>query len=343
MNSASRMSRSAPQPRDRSSGRPPGIDWTSPAPECRACWRAWLGEGFPRGLVLSQRTAAALATGALAFATAAPAAVVAAEPQHDQGAGRSPRQSDPNDPSFDPGGAETELPDAPDEPDEPDDPEPAPGADPSPPPAATPDPGAGASDGQLGPQAPRHQPEGDHNVPVHNGEDPGPPASDIPAPSAPPGTPPPAAPAAPVGASAATVVLPVGHGRVLAKRHLIVATPSRHTPSRSASAAPDSANVSRVAAPSSPDVTRVAAPLAPTRTAVPIRTAGAGVRTRSGGRSHLVRQGESLWSIARGRLGENASSAAIAHEVARLWRLNRERIGTGNPDIVMAGTRLILR
>ena len=35
--------------------------------------------------------------------------------------------------------------------------------------------------------------------------------------------------------------------------------------------------------------------------------------------------------------------AAIAREVNRLWELNRERIGTGDPDLVMVGTRLMLR
>ena len=60
-------------------------------------------------------------------------------------------------------------------------------------------------------------------------------------------------------------------------------------------------------------------------------------------RFHVVLPGESLWSIARDLLGRDASTARIAREVNRLWELNRTRIGTGDPDLLMAGTRLRLR
>ena len=60
-------------------------------------------------------------------------------------------------------------------------------------------------------------------------------------------------------------------------------------------------------------------------------------------RFHLVRPGESLWSIAEHLLGTSASPAQIAGEVNRLWELNKARIGTGNPDLLMAGTKLRLR
>ena len=33
----------------------------------------------------------------------------------------------------------------------------------------------------------------------------------------------------------------------------------------------------------------------------------------------------------------------VAREVHRLWQLNRDRIGTGDPDLLMVGTRLVLR
>jgi hypothetical protein len=55
-----------------------------------------------------------------------------------------------------------------------------------------------------------------------------------------------------------------------------------------------------------------------------------------------VRPGESLWSIARDRLGPRAGRARIAIEVARIWDLNASAIGTGDPDLVMAGQRLRL-
>lgn len=59
--------------------------------------------------------------------------------------------------------------------------------------------------------------------------------------------------------------------------------------------------------------------------------------------SHTVRPGESLWSIAEALLPEGAGNAAIAREVQRLWRLNESRIGTGDPDLLMVGTKLRLR
>jgi len=62
-----------------------------------------------------------------------------------------------------------------------------------------------------------------------------------------------------------------------------------------------------------------------------------------GDRSHVVLPGESLWSVASDLLGADASPAAIAREVHRLWELNKDRIGTGNPDLLMVGTRLVLR
>ena len=67
------------------------------------------------------------------------------------------------------------------------------------------------------------------------------------------------------------------------------------------------------------------------------------VRASSGGRFHVVQRGESLWSIATDRLGERAGAVQIAREVDRLWQLNEDRIGSGGPDLLYAGTRLRLR
>jgi hypothetical protein len=66
-------------------------------------------------------------------------------------------------------------------------------------------------------------------------------------------------------------------------------------------------------------------------------------RARPGDRSHNVQAGESLWTIASDLLGGDAGPARIAREVHRLWQLNKERIATGDPDLVMIGTRLVLR
>jgi len=64
--------------------------------------------------------------------------------------------------------------------------------------------------------------------------------------------------------------------------------------------------------------------------------------TERASRKHTVRPGESLWSIAAGLADDDASPARIARLVNRLWSLNADRIGTGNPDLVMAGTTLRL-
>jgi outer membrane biosynthesis protein TonB len=68
-----------------------------------------------------------------------------------------------------------------------------------------------------------------------------------------------------------------------------------------------------------------------------------GSRAVPGDRFHVVRPGESLWSIAADLLGDRATVARVAREVNRLWALNDDRIRTGNPDLLYAGTRLIVR
>jgi hypothetical protein len=62
----------------------------------------------------------------------------------------------------------------------------------------------------------------------------------------------------------------------------------------------------------------------------------------AGRHRHVVRQGECLWSIAVALLPAGASNSAIASEVARLWKLNAARIGTGDPNLLYAGTELKL-
>jgi len=59
--------------------------------------------------------------------------------------------------------------------------------------------------------------------------------------------------------------------------------------------------------------------------------------------THRVRPGESLWLIAEQTLGGQANDAQVAAEVQRLWQLNADRIGTGNPDLVYAGQELRTR
>jgi nucleoid-associated protein YgaU len=65
-------------------------------------------------------------------------------------------------------------------------------------------------------------------------------------------------------------------------------------------------------------------------------------RSAPSGGSHLVQAGDSLWSIAAARLGPGASAAQIAREVDRLWSLNRDRIASGDPDLIRVGEHLRL-
>jgi hypothetical protein len=74
---------------------------------------------------------------------------------------------------------------------------------------------------------------------------------------------------------------------------------------------------------------------------LPSAERGAGRAPR--GRLHRVAAGDSLWSIAERLLGPRATAAELAAEVERLWRLNRHRIGTGDPDQLPAGITIVLR
>jgi hypothetical protein len=62
----------------------------------------------------------------------------------------------------------------------------------------------------------------------------------------------------------------------------------------------------------------------------------------TGHRVHTVRAGECLWSIAAALLPGGANNAEIAAEVQRLWKLNADRIGTGDPNLLYVGTDLRL-
>ncbi len=66
-------------------------------------------------------------------------------------------------------------------------------------------------------------------------------------------------------------------------------------------------------------------------------------RQLAGKDSYVVRSGDCLWHIAAALLPARAGDAEIASEVARLWRLNEDRIGTGDPNLIYAGTELRLR
>ncbi|MGH2901517.1 MAG: LysM peptidoglycan-binding domain-containing protein [Solirubrobacteraceae bacterium] len=94
-----------------------------------------------------------------------------------------------------------------------------------------------------------------------------------------------------------------------------------------------------------------AAPLARTISATPApeplpaspASASASDHAEPADRTHTIHPGESLWSIAGDLLGESATPTQIAREVHRLWEINEDVIATGDPNLLMIGTRLRLR
>jgi hypothetical protein len=64
--------------------------------------------------------------------------------------------------------------------------------------------------------------------------------------------------------------------------------------------------------------------------------------TLNGRGSYTVVEGDDLWAIAEGILPDGAGNAEISAEVSRLWRLNSQAIGTGNPNLILVGTVLRL-
>lgn len=69
-------------------------------------------------------------------------------------------------------------------------------------------------------------------------------------------------------------------------------------------------------------------------------TSSTSIRRRSGTRT--VRRGDSMWSIARDNLGDDASGAAVSRELHRLWGLNASAIGTDDPNLIFPGQRVRL-
>ena len=92
--------------------------------------------------------------------------------------------------------------------------------------------------------------------------------------------------------------------------------------------------------PAAAPVTSVAVsqPTEPREAASEPSTAG-----RVAGSIYRVKEGDSLWSIARRLLEPGAPNAQLAREVDRLWHLNESAIGTGDPDLIFTGTPLRLR
>lgn len=289
--------------------------------------------------IVTLRTQAAVVAGVVALSgSAIPAAAVAAEADTTEDGTATVTQTAPADPAasveYDPGGPAAALPD------------PAPTPAPAQAPAA---PAADTSSDNAG-----DAPAGDEDDPVVDPGDekqvapaavPLTPAASVVTPAAPPT--PASELAAPAQADAVPASPPVP-SVAPAPAPAVVAAPTapRSAPrqvkqSRKRTRAERRPTTTAVV----PTVVRkAAAPRPAVPVAAPATSSLVGTAAVSTtGTAHTVRPGESLWAIASDLLGPNASPAKIAREVHRLWTMNADRIATGDPDLLIVGTRLRLR
>jgi LysM domain len=327
-------------------------------PSCPVCRQERLYGTLSSGPVVSRRAQALLAGGVLAVSSSAPALAIAQEPDRQSEGVAAPEElggPELDDPSFDPGG-DTALSF---------DTAPAPAA-----PDGDEDSGDGAPldveptvdvDAQLAPLADTVDPETETGAPP-TAEDPGtPPVGSIPpvvpeAPnSAPPSTPVELAPPADERTTSPRVDGP--DTRANLRSDAGPPPPPSRVDDEARPPSEDRRRAVTPVAPAVPPPTVPAAPVAPTSTstaapaaepaaiAEPAATSPAGSQEPldRNARSYVVQPGDSLWSIAKRLLGGDASAGRVAREVNRLWSLNRSRIATGDPDLLMVGTRLELR
>lgn len=293
-------------------------------PACPVCRRDRLAGSLDGEELVSRRTQAAIAAGLLAFSSVAVPAAVAQEP--DSISEGTAEVVDGEDSELDLG---METPQLPDEP------------------APTTDLVAAGTDEDAGPL--ELEPATDVREPVMDVNEAVAPAPAEPTPVPPPETvaPPPtdaAAEAAPPVETAAPSAPPESPIKAEAtqrrKAPETVPEPRPEQPP-TAEPAPAAPIVAAEPAPATPIPAAEPAPAPPTTVRIVARSSGS--RAAPGDRSHVVRPGESLWSIAADLLGDRATVARVAREVDRLWELNDERIRTGDPDLLFAGTRLMLR
>jgi LysM domain len=306
-------------------------------PDCPRCRTDRLAGSLAAESLLSRRTKAALAAGLLAFSTGAPPAVAQIPDAGEQQDATTPPGGEPPGlgADFDPGGDDSF------------DYEAAPLS-------GGPEAG-GAEDEGLGAPV-ETEPTTDQEAPPVLEAAPAPPAATpepeqtpLPAPAPPTQAPPPAPPATPPAPPTMVPAEPLAaEGEKPQVQRETRQTPKeRAAPTRG----PETHQVERPptigtnAAPP-PEVSVTA--IQPTTTQVPETTVPASQPADPPdapvkGTSYTVRPGDSLWSIARRVLGPEASAGRIAREVNRLWELNAERIGTGNPSLLHIGTVLRLR
>jgi LysM domain len=330
-------------------------------PNCPVCRQERLYGTLSSEPIVSRRAQALLAGGVLAVSSSAPAVTIAQEPDRQSEGVAAPEAlggPELDDPSFDPGG-DTAL-----------------SFDTAPAPAAP----EGGEDSGAG--APLDvEPTVDLDAGLAPVEEPGAPVAETPAPPTdeeagtppvgsvppvgpqPPATAPPTPPVEPpaqLGDEATTppVETPDARENVRSKADRPASPPrvddeagppadGRRAVTPPAPSVPPAAAPPAAAAPSLP-----ATPSAPSSPAAePVAVAEVDVAPPAdspkpldrNARFYVVQPGDSLWSIAKRLVGPDASPARVARAVNRLWSVNRDQIATGDPDLLMVGTRLDLR
>jgi hypothetical protein len=340
-------------------------------PSCPVCRQERLYGTLSSEPVVPRRTQALLAGGVLAISSAGPAVALAQEPDRQFEGVAAPEETgapDLDDPGFDPGGGDTPLSfdtaPAPAAPEDGVDSGEGPPLDVEP----TVDP-----DGQLAPLAETDASVGEEESAVPPAETVSPDTA-VPPSAAPDGEVPPDTSAQPGGPTTGGPVTPTEgdslRGQLPAQAAPVLAhRPRTHMPTRArstytqggsdAGAPASSQRVSDGAgAPPEPVIAPVGEsaatsdigasspagePAVRVTTCVSTQPTAKDPPLDSDARLYVVQPGDSLWSIAKQLLGRDASAGLIAREVNRLWSLNRSSIATGDPDMLMVGTRLELR
>jgi hypothetical protein len=255
----------------------------------------------------------------LLVASLAPAWAVAAEPDT-EGEGTSPPGLE--NPHFEPGGEEAAL-------------ETLPGAIES---GSIPETVEGPpieTEPAQEPELPEPAPSAEAAPPVEPEPAPLPPPTEAPAPATPEYT-----PAGPEYVAPAASAAPVENEPIVAPPSASKSPPKAEPPPQPEPAAVAPEAVAEVSPPATPSSKQQAPLPAPP----PATVAGSGgVSAPLVGRSsYTVRPGDCLWSVAEAVLPSGAGNDEIAAEVARLWRMNAGRIGSGDPNVILIGTELRL-
>ncbi len=292
-------------------------------PDCPLCHRERLSGVITAQPLLPRRTQAALAASVLVFSAAAPSAPAAAaavppdQLQDELAPEPAPNDDSTHAPDFDPGGPSVSLPDA------------------STAPAPTSPPMDDSDNGPVDTE-PANDPPNPATGPG-NAKQAVPTQPQAPAPSPTPSVSESGVPASRSGGGPSPTPA--------ARQSPRVGAPSepgiqghRRRPRTSHSVRPGGASSAESSA---ADLPARSAPAGSSSTSSPPKRHSQG-HDASDKSVHVVVAGESLWTIARGLLGRDASDAHIAREVHRLWELNQARIATGNPNLLPIGARLLL-